>query len=150
MLVAADGSRDALHAARAVTSLGALRPVRVRVLGVVEPVRVPATVPSAVYPRLHAAAIEWQGERKAKLAKALSRVARLLRGQVASVKVSVAEGVPAEAILAAARRHDSDVIVVGARGLGPVRRLLLGSVSDRVLREARRPVLVARRPRRVW
>ncbi len=103
VLVAAEGSPDALHVARAVASLGALRPVRVRVLGV-EPVRVPATVPPAIYPRLRAAAIEWQGERRAKLAKALSTVARVLHGRGARVTVSVAEGVPAEAILAAARR----------------------------------------------
>jgi nucleotide-binding universal stress UspA family protein len=36
------------------------------------------------------------------------------------------------------------LIVVGSRGLGPLRRALMGSVSDSVVRHARCPVLVVR------
>jgi hypothetical protein len=36
--------------------------------------------------------------------------------------------------------------VTGSRGYGPARRLLLGSVSGHVVREARCPVLVVPRP----
>jgi nucleotide-binding universal stress UspA family protein len=39
------------------------------------------------------------------------------------------------------------VIVVGARGLGVLERLALGSVSEAVLRHATCPVLVMRPPR---
>jgi nucleotide-binding universal stress UspA family protein len=41
---------------------------------------------------------------------------------------------------------DLDLLVVGSRGYGPARRLLLGSVSARIVREARCPVVVAPRP----
>ena len=39
-----------------------------------------------------------------------------------------------------------DLLVPGSRGFGPVMRLLIGSVSSRVIREAPCPVLVVPRP----
>jgi nucleotide-binding universal stress UspA family protein len=39
-----------------------------------------------------------------------------------------------------------DLLVLGSRGFGPVMRLLIGSVSSRVIREAACPVLVVPRP----
>ncbi|HEY7074556.1 MAG TPA: universal stress protein [Solirubrobacteraceae bacterium] len=47
-----------------------------------------------------------------------------------------------QTILDTAREHDAAVIVVGARGLSGVSRALLGSVSEKVVRHADRPVLV--------
>jgi nucleotide-binding universal stress UspA family protein len=44
------------------------------------------------------------------------------------------------------RSADLDLLVVGSRGHGPVRRLLLGSTSTRLVRDARCPVLVVPRP----
>lgn len=54
------------------------------------------------------------------------------------------EGDPGEAIVSAAEAEDVDLIVVGSHGRGPVGRLLLGSVSDFVVRHATCPVLVVR------
>jgi nucleotide-binding universal stress UspA family protein len=55
-----------------------------------------------------------------------------------------ATGAIAEEICAAAAKHHAELIVVGAHGWGPVRRLLHGSVSTAVLHEALCPVLVVR------
>ena len=53
-------------------------------------------------------------------------------------------GDPATAILDAADESDSDLIVMGTRGLGTAERWLIGSVSDKVLHHAHCSVLVAR------
>jgi nucleotide-binding universal stress UspA family protein len=65
-------------------------------------------------------------------------------------QVTVVDASPGPAILGEARRVGARVIVVGWRGHGPVSRLLLGSVSRAVVREAVCPVLVVnRRPKHI-
>ncbi|MFA9426078.1 universal stress protein [Natronorubrum sp. A-ect3] len=53
-------------------------------------------------------------------------------------------GEPQEAILEYAATHDVDAIVMGTRGRRGVGRLLLGSVTEAVVRDAAVPVLVVR------
>jgi nucleotide-binding universal stress UspA family protein len=57
-----------------------------------------------------------------------------------SVTVRAVIGLPAEALLQAAA--DDDMLVVGSRGTGGFKRLLLGSVSVQVTHYARCPVVV--------
>ncbi len=54
------------------------------------------------------------------------------------------EGHPAAEILRLADEVNAGLIVVGSRGLGGVRRLVLGSVSEEVVHHSRRPILVLR------
>lgn len=56
----------------------------------------------------------------------------------------ILEGDPVEEIIRVAKARDVDVIVIGSRGLGAVAGALLGSVSQAVVHQADRPVLVAR------
>ena len=49
-----------------------------------------------------------------------------------------------EAICRLAKERNAQMIVIGAHGWGPVRRMLHGSVSSAVLQEAQCPVLVVR------
>ena len=53
----------------------------------------------------------------------------------------VAVGKPAAEILRSARRHRADLIVVGTRGMGRLKTLLLGTTAEGVLRRTRIPVL---------
>jgi nucleotide-binding universal stress UspA family protein len=54
-------------------------------------------------------------------------------------------GDPDDEILRFSEQHgDFGLIVMGSRGLGPVKRKLMGSVSESVVRHAHCPVLVAR------
>lgn len=48
----------------------------------------------------------------------------------------VEHGGPATVLLEEAKQIDADAIAVGSRGLGPIRRALLGSVSDQIARHA--------------
>jgi nucleotide-binding universal stress UspA family protein len=57
-----------------------------------------------------------------------------------SVIVRGTAGLPAEALLAAAA--DADLLVVGSRGTGGYKRLLMGSVSTQVTHHAPCPVVV--------
>jgi nucleotide-binding universal stress UspA family protein len=70
----------------------------------------------------------------------------VVRGRQAGVPVSfmVWEGDPGQSIVDAAAAEQVDMVVVGTHGRGAVGRLLIGSVSDFVLRNAPCPVLVVR------
>jgi len=57
-----------------------------------------------------------------------------------AVAVLATIGAPAEEILKAA--EDADMIVVGSRGAGGFKKLLMGSVSSGVAHHSRRPVVI--------
>jgi len=58
-----------------------------------------------------------------------------------AIDQKVAWGDPREEIVYEANKDDA-IIIIGRRGLGKVKELLIGSVSDAVLRTARRPVVI--------
>lgn len=72
----------------------------------------------------------------------------------AAVALAAAHGIPARSellvgyppqqILRLAYDLDADLIVVGSRGLGPVKGAVLGSTSREVLAKADRPVMLVR------
>jgi nucleotide-binding universal stress UspA family protein len=67
----------------------------------------------------------------------------------APVRTVIADGPPAAEIARLAESGDFDLVVTGTHGRHGVGRLLLGSVAERVVRDAPCPVLVARaRPER--
>jgi nucleotide-binding universal stress UspA family protein len=84
-------------------------------------------------------------ERSAKAAaEAAAEAAERARqaGFDAEPLVAEAIGPVWQTILDTARERDAAVIVVGARGLSGLQHVLLGSVSEKVVRHADRPVLV--------
>ncbi|RRJ31423.1 universal stress protein [Halocatena pleomorpha] len=60
-------------------------------------------------------------------------------------RTAVRRGNPHDDILAYATEHDIDLIVMGTHGRTGVRRALLGSVTENVVRHAENPVLTVRR-----
>ena len=65
-------------------------------------------------------------------------------GKVAEKHLRIAERYRAQQIVKVAEDIGAGLIVMGSRGLGGVRRALMGSVSDSVVRHAHCPVLVVR------
>jgi len=59
-----------------------------------------------------------------------------------SVEAVLLSGDPAEALLRYAAECDRPMLVIGRRGLGPLRGLLMGSVSDKTVRLTKCPVVV--------
>lgn len=133
VVVATDGSRYARAAVA--TAIAFPWPADARVLGVVGR-RTPAT---AGRPGYVLAAYD----------RAFQRIAAATRHALAhrwpDAEVTIVDRRPVDAILGEAKRTRAGAIVMGSRGHGALRRLLLGSVSRGVVRAARCPVLVVRR-----
>jgi nucleotide-binding universal stress UspA family protein len=66
-------------------------------------------------------------------------------GKVAQTYVRLVEEHRDRAIVELADELEVGLIVMGSRGLGGVRRALMGSVSDSVVKHAHCPVMVVRR-----
>ena len=74
----------------------------------------------------------------------LVKVVRDARNAGVTAEFLVWEGEPGSSIAAAAEAEHADLVVVGTRGRSGAERMLLGSVSDHVVRHAECPVLVVR------
>lgn len=77
---------------------------------------------------------------------ALQRVVAELKLPGVTVIPHVAEGVPFEEIIRAAREKDIDLIVLGTHGHTGLAHMLMGSVAEKVVRKAPCPVLSVRHP----
>lgn len=101
----------------------------------------PVGLPALQAPAL-AAAIE---ESRAKTAEELAEYVNEYVDETLEMHTEVREALPAPAILAAIGEHQPDLVVMGTHGRGGLTRLLFGSVTEAVLREARVPVLTINR-----
>lgn len=67
---------------------------------------------------------------------------KFLHASGLTVAGTMEEGEPDRRIVSFAKEKDFDLIVIGARGLGRIEGMLIGSVTDAVLKSAPCPVLV--------
>lgn len=81
-----------------------------------------------------------------KAAAELLKEAESMASNVVRLKTELAYGAPGPVILERAQELGCDLIVVGKRGLGKLREMLLGSVSHYVAQHAQVPVLIAKPP----
>jgi nucleotide-binding universal stress UspA family protein len=81
---------------------------------------------------------------RAERERMLVTVVRDARAAGVTAEFLVWDGDPGASIAAAAEAEGADLVVVGTRGRSGAERMLLGSVSDHVVRHAACPVLVVR------
>lgn len=137
ILVPVDGSESSVRAAQFAIQLAASMGVGVRLLYVL-----PAdSIELVGMAGMSRADIEQAGQSSARRAFDAVREG-LDAGNVASVEEQVAVGDPAEEIIARAERDAPVLVVIGRRGLSRIKTLMLGSVSDKVIRHAKCPVTV--------
>jgi nucleotide-binding universal stress UspA family protein len=145
VLVATDGSPDAALGAAFVAASGLFAPSGARILNVID---VPAAwwlgftpVEGSLAGDVYASVVREAGTHgRAATSDAVGR----LRSEGMEAQAVVREGQAAAEIIAEAESWAADLIVVGTRGYGLLRRLLLGSTARAVLQHAPMSVLIVR------
>jgi nucleotide-binding universal stress UspA family protein len=115
-------------------------------VAVAEPVRPVSArlLPSSLRATIGRELAALEAERKRNLQRELDRAARRPKRAGWAVETQVRVGVPLAELLAAAQATHADVLVLGARGVGGLERLLLGSVAEGALSRSPVSVLVVR------
>lgn len=141
-----DGSPHARRAVALIGGLSAPPQGAVTLVGVVEPARAPSV---GALPGSVRAAIA--GEIRGANARKVAETGKLLRSAADEIEAAgwstrtvVRTGVPLTELLRAAAAAPARLLVVGARGIGGIERLLLGSVADGALNQSPVSVLIVR------
>ncbi len=134
IVVGFDGSEDARHALSWAVDEAEHRSVPLTVITVV-PLRVMFGPANAPVPGMLDEELL-----KAALSAARRAADQAAEGRDVSVSVRAVAGAPAGELLGASA--DADMMVVGSRGCGGFKRLLLGSVSSQVVHHAACPIVV--------
>jgi len=145
ILVATDGSTDAARAARIAADIAGRSGAALHLIHTWRPV--PAG--SYPYPSMPTANVSrlYQADAQAILAEAAAALTSS-NAQIAATHLHC--GPPVGSIASLGDELKADLIVLGSRGLGPLRRLLVGSVSSGLAHEATRPVLIVRGREGAW
>ncbi|MDD2921330.1 MAG: universal stress protein [Anaerolineales bacterium] len=136
ILLAVDGSDHALHAARIAADLA--RTVNAKEFRIV-------VVYDFIPPYLGEPNMQYAINARMEEAKSILEAAvKTVENLPCQVQSELIEGSSAEAIIDVATMRQSDIIVMGSRGLGTLAGLLLGSTSQKVVAHAPCPVLIVR------
>jgi nucleotide-binding universal stress UspA family protein len=140
-LVAVDGSDNANEAVRVLQHLSIDHLVVLHAMNVPKPAY-PMMIPEVSAEIYH----DVERSMRADAERLLKRTVSLLPFHTGPVKQVIQVGSPAEVILKAAEDERIDLIVMGARGLGPIKERVFGSVSHRILSGAACAKLIVSSP----
>jgi len=144
VLLATDGSREATLALRAAADISCKTGAELHVVHVFTDVLPPPQPGSTIFNDYSRLAEEEARE----LLRKQGWKARIEGGEVAGEHLR--EGRPAQEINTLADELNVDLVVVGSRGAGWVKRLVTGSVSEGLAHRASRPVLIVRGGEGAW
>jgi nucleotide-binding universal stress UspA family protein len=142
-----DGSRHARRAAELLATLDPPRGARVTVVRVEEPMVMPPSagrLPGGIRGILRQQVAAINAERRARAQRDVDQVAARLARRGWRAQTSVRLGAPLEELLGTVAATGAGALVVGARGAGGLKRLVLGSCADGALNRSPVPVLVVR------
>jgi len=89
--------------------------------------------------------IKIKGELEKEITKEMNSIEAELSKAGLKVKVRFEEGIPLREILRVEEEEDISVIILGSHGRSNIAEMLLGSVSEKVIRKAKKPVLIVKR-----
>ncbi len=144
VLVAVDGSPNSYRALDFALDLAEKYNAKVKVLNVLQLSAISQTPqePSAYSGNIAVFSKDLRKIHEETLTKAVNH-AKTVKPMLA-ISSELREGEPASEIVDAAKAGGFDVIVVGHRGLGRMKEMLLGSNSERVAHLAHCPVLIVK------
>lgn len=137
ILVAVDGSDGSRRAVVFAQQLARQTNANLVLLTVVEP---PTVIPIIPFEGFYYGTYDPSPENLAASQRTLTELASQLPKDRVAGRVEV--GPASDTIIRVATEENVDLVVVGARGLNAGERLLLGSVSDRLVHHCTRPVVV--------
>jgi nucleotide-binding universal stress UspA family protein len=132
ILVGYDGSKESEKALEAALAIADTLDAKVAVLAVAQPPEPAKAIKLQVLA---------DGARE-HFEKSLRRISHAAEQNGIQVETRIAIGHPAEQIIRRAEQSHADLIVVGRRGNSTFEKVVMGSVSEHVLRHAPCPVLV--------
>lgn len=132
-----DGSPESEHALDFAGELAAEGPAELHLYRAVQPLML-------AYPGTAESDIAYEESSTRAAEEALTRARTRVPDRV-PVNTKVLRGDPARALSEQALSDKLHILVLGSRGFGPLKRTLLGGVSDRVMRMAACPTLIVSR-----
>jgi len=130
LIAGVDGSQNAESAVDEIVTRAWPKGSEARVVGAI------GTYPTVATEYLALEVGKWIADENARVKEAVERASNKLRGIGLSVTSVVKEGDPNHLLCNEAEAIDADCIFVGARGMGRIERMLLGSVSSAVASRA--------------
>lgn len=146
LLVAVDGSTHASHALEMACRMASKETDSLVLVVVVEEYSAVDLLDAETALATGLAVAKENEELHRRALELLEQAASECAGRGIPYTVSEITGNPRDGIIDAAKANNADIIVMGCRGFGAVKRLLLGSVSDYVVQHAPCSVLVCREP----
>lgn len=136
IVLAIDGSAHSHAATTWVAATGALAAPRVVHLVHVSP----------VLGRTGFGTVEFEQENREQAREAFEAAHRILAGRADDIHDHWLRGDAVEGIVGFAAEHDADLLVVGAKGVGPLKAALTGSVVSKVVAQSSVPTVVINSP----